>query len=85
MGLLLSLDGGMNPIACHMSYLVIKLEFVNIFEKKTCQTRPKAIKHLKNTKMSQEDCIKRIKHYYIERVLHEDTKFSSLSQSHPFL
>ena len=33
MGLLLSLDGRMEPITCHLCYFVIKMEVLNIFAK----------------------------------------------------
>ena len=46
MGLLLSLDGRMESIACHLFYLVIKMEVLNISAKKPYQTWPKAVKTL---------------------------------------
>ena len=64
MGLLLSLDGRMELIACLLFHLVIKMEVVGFCEK-IYQIWQKAVTAFQIIKMLQEEHTKRVKYYYI--------------------
>ena len=64
MGLLLSLDGRMELIACLLFHLVIKMEVLDFYEK-IYQIWQKAVKAFQIIKILQQEHTKRGKYYYI--------------------
>ena len=78
MGLLFSLDGRMEPIACLLFYLVIKMEVLSFCER-PYQTWQTAVKTFKKVKMLQQEHT-RVKYYYIDFLMN---KHSSLPPPSP--